>query len=166
MKRTLLKTLYISLLFLAFGQYLHAQCTTGWNAATINWEQMDYLTRNGNYNTFVTNQMRDTQYFAIGVNRVKIQLNTITTNGENTTNTAEAGSFGNGPDVEYGGTGTIVMTFDTVVRNLQFSLYDIDISQRLTVTARDAANNPLNITMAALAGGVITVTGSGTTSAA
>jgi hypothetical protein len=166
MKRTLLKTLFISLLFLAFGQYLQAQCTTGWNAATINWEQMDYLTRNGNYNAFVTNQMRDTQYFAIGINRVRIQLNTITTNGENTTNTAEAGSFGNGPDVEYGGNGNIVMTFDTVVRNLQFSLYDIDISQRLTVTARDAANNPLNITMAALAGGIITVTGSGTASAA
>jgi hypothetical protein len=165
MKKFLLRNLYILLLFLAFGQYLHAQCTTGWNVATINWEQMDYLTRNGTYSTFVTNQMRDTQYFAIGVNRVKIQLNTITTNGENTTNTAEAGSFGNGPDVEYGGTGSIVMTFDTVVRNLQFSLYDIDINQRATITARDAGGNPITITMAALAGGIITVTGSGTASA-
>ena len=90
---------------------------------------------------------------------------TITTNGENTTNTAEAGSFGNGPDVEYGGNGSIVMTFDTVVRNLQFSLYDIDANQRATITARDAANNPLNITMASLAAGIVTVTGSGTASA-
>jgi hypothetical protein len=166
MKRFLLRNLSISLLFLAFGQYLHAQCTTGWNAATINWEQMDYLTRNGTYNAFVTNQMRDTQYFAIGVNRVKIQLNAITTNGENTTNTAEAGSFGNGADVEYGGSGAIVMTFDTVVRNLQFSLYDIDASQRMTITARDAANNPINIGMTVLAGGIVTVTGNNTTSAA
>lgn len=166
MKKNLPKTLYILLVFLVVAQYLSAQCTTGWNAATINWDQMDYLTRNGTYNTFVTNQMRDTQYFAIGINRVKVQLFTVTTNGENVTNTAEAGSFGTGPDVEYGGTGSIVMTFDTVVRNFQFSLYDIDASQRMTVTARDAAGNPLNVTMAALAGGIITVTGSGTASAA
>lgn len=165
MKRNLLKALYISLLFLAATQRSHAQCTAGWGAATINWDQMDYLTRNGTYTSFVTNPMRDTQYFAIGVNRVKIQLFTITTNGENTTNTAEAGSFGNGPDVEYGGTGSVEMTFDDEVRNLTFSLYDIDANQRATITAMDAGGNPLNITMAALAGGIITVTGSGTASA-
>src|SRR5688572_3662071 len=166
MKRTLLKNLITSLLiYLAFGQYLHAQCTTGWSQAVINWEQMDYLTRNGTYSSFVTNPMRDTQYFAIGVNRVKIQLFGITTNGENTTNTAETGSFGNGPDVEYGGTGSIVMSFDTVVRNLQFSLYDIDVNQRFTITARDAGNNPINITMTVLSGGIITITGSGTATA-
>lgn len=166
MKRFLPATLIILPLLFSLAQDLRSQCTTGWNTATINWEQMDYLTRNGSYNSFVTNAMRDTQYFALGVNRVKIQLFGITTNGENTTNTAEAGSFGNGPDVEYGGNGSIVMSFDTVVRNLQFSLYDIDINQRATVTALDAAGNPLNITMAALAGGIITVSGSGTTSAA
>ena len=166
MKRTLPVTLFIWLFFLLPADEARAQCAAGWNAARINWDQMDYLTRNGSYSSFVTNQMRDTQYFAIGVNRVKIQLMGITTNGENTTNTAEAGSFGDGADVEYGGTGSVVLTFDTVVRNLQFSLYDIDASQRMTVTARDEANNALNITMAAVATGIVTITGSGTTAAA
>ncbi len=126
---------------------------------------MDYLTRNGSYSSFVTNSMRDTQYFAIGVNRVKLRLTSITTNGENANNSAEAGSFGDGPDVEYGGTGSILMAFDTVVRNLQFSLYDVDLSQRFTITALDAGGNPLIITMTSLSGGIVTVTGSGTANA-
>lgn len=166
MKKIVPKILSILFLFLLYDPHVHAQCTAGWNTATINWDQMDYLTRNGTYNAFVTNAMRDTQYFALGVNRVKIQLFTITTNGENTTNTAEGGSWGNGPDVEYGGNGSIVMTFDTVVRNFQFSLYDIDAGQRAVVTARDALNNPIPITtMTALAGGILTIAGSGSNSA-
>jgi hypothetical protein len=139
-----------------------AQCPAGWNSSIVNWDNLDYLTRNGTYSSFVTNQMRDTQYFTIGVNRVKLQLFGISTNGENTTNTAETGSYGNGPDVEYNGLGRITITFDTLVKNLQFSLYDIDISQVVTITAADDAGNPLDVDMSALAGGIITVVGSGT----
>lgn len=138
------------------------QCPAGWNSNTINWDNLDFLTRNGTYSSFVTNQMRDTQYFTIGVSRVKVQLNAITTNGENATNTAETGSYGNGPDVEFAGLGTITLTFDTLVKNLQFSLYDIDISQIVTVTATDGVS-PLNVDMAVLAAGINTITGSGTT---
>jgi hypothetical protein len=146
-------------------QKLSAQCAAGWNSATVNWEHLDYLTRTGNYTAFVTNQMRDTQYFVIGVNRVKIQLSGIGTSGENIINTAEAGSHGNGPDVEYAGIGTIRLTFDTAVKNLQFSLYDIDLSQVVSVTATDAGGAPLDINMSALTAGIITVAGSGTPTA-
>lgn len=139
-----------------------AQCLPGWNSAIINWENLDYLTRAGTYSAFVTNQMRDTQYFTLGVTRMKVQLNGINTNGENSINTAEAGSYGNGPDVEYNGLGSITITFDTLVKNLQFSLYDIDISQTVTITATDDAGTPLNVTMTRLNAGIITITGSGT----
>ncbi|HYF29987.1 MAG TPA: GEVED domain-containing protein [Chitinophagaceae bacterium] len=142
-----------------------AQCAAGWNSATINWDNLDYLTRTGNYSAFVTNQMRDTQYFTIGVNRVKVQLNTIATNGENTINTAEAGAYGTGSDVEYNGLGSITFTFDDLVQNLQFSLFDIDISQVVTVTAINDLLAPLDITMSAVTAGIITVAGSGTTTA-
>jgi len=130
----------------------------------MNWDNLDYLTRNGTYNTFVTNAMRDTQYFTLGVNRVKIQLNGIATNGENTLNIAEIGAFGTGADVEYSNNGTITITFDTVVYNFKFSLFDIDLLQSVQVTAKDGSAVPLalNVTMASIAAGVHTIVGSGT----
>src|SRR5215831_8473564 len=161
MKKTI-HCLIILLIPLLLPHIAQTQCGAGWNTATVKWDNLDYLTRTGTYSTFVTNQMRDTQSFVIGVNRFRIQLFGINTNGENTTNTAETGSFGNKSDVEYNGLGNIVMTFDTVVTNLKFSLYDIDSNQKATVTALDASGNPLPITMASLSAGIVTVTGSGT----
>jgi hypothetical protein len=163
--KLLLRTLALLWLACFCNQKLAAQCAAGWNSATVNWEHLDYLTRTGTYTAFVTNQMRDTQYFVMGVNRVKIQLNGINTSGENILNTAEAGSYGNGPDVEYAGAGTIRLTFDTAVKNLQFSLYDIDLAQVATITATDAGGTPLNINITALSAGIFTVTGSGTATA-
>ena len=73
----------ILILLLIGSLLLKAQCPAGATTATMNWDNLDYLTRNGTYTSFVTNAMRDTQYFTLGVNRVKIQLNGIATNGEN-----------------------------------------------------------------------------------
>ena len=155
----------IILLLLIESLRLTAQCPAGSANATMNWDNLDYLTRNGTYNTFVTNAMRDTQYFTLGVNRAKLQLNGISTNGENILNTAEMGAFGTGADVEYGNNGTITITFDTVVNTLRFSLFDIDLSQSVRITALDgsAIPVPLNITMTNLAAGVVNIVGSGTT---
>src|ERR1700674_236842 len=164
-----MKTIVLAvILFSAFllqTTNIHSQCAAGWNAATTKWDNLDYLITTGAYSGFVTNQMRDTQYFAIGTDRLKIQLNGIATNGENTTNTAIAGSYGSGASVEYSGLGTITLTFDTVVKNLQFSLYDIDLNQVATVTSKDATGAALPITMAVVTAGIVTVTGSGTNSA-
>ncbi|MGB8191478.1 MAG: GEVED domain-containing protein [Chitinophagaceae bacterium] len=159
--KKLLRAYILSCLCICCGLLASAQCASGWNSATINWDNLDYITRNGAYNTFVTNAMRDTQYFTLGINRVKMQLNGLAPNGENVTNTAEAGSFGSGADVEYNGLGTLTLTFDTVVQNLQFSLYDIDISQVVTVTAWDAAVIPLAVTMTNVTAGIVSITGSG-----
>jgi hypothetical protein len=157
-----IKRLLAGILACTLGTSVHAQCAN----ATTNWDNLDYLVNTGYYAGFVTNTMLDNQRFTIGVNALLIQMaGGITTNGDNTTNTAEGGSFGAGADVQYAGTGTVTITFDTVVSNLQFSLYDIDLSQVAQVTAVDASGTPiaLNITMTVVTAGIVTVTGNGTT---
>jgi hypothetical protein len=105
--------------------------------------------------------MRDTQYFAIGVSRVAFRLSGVVPIGDNTTNTAGTPAA----DAEFQNTGTITLTFDTTVRNLQFSLYDIDMSQVVNVTAQDPGGSPVIINMGITTAGIITVAGSGTASA-
>ena len=161
----LIKVLFFPILALVAGHFSFAQCPASYTAATTNWDQLDYLTRTGTYSTFVTNAMMQTQNFTIGQNRFTINfpIATMTTSGENATNLAEVGSFGIGEDVEYNGNGIITITFDAVVYNLQFSLYDVDLLQTVQVTAQDGSSVPLNINMTPLAGGIVTVIGNGTT---
>ena len=149
--------------------YMHAQCPAGASTATVKWDNRDYLqtTLTPYYSTWVTPAMMKSQNFSIGKNRVNIDINTgsITTSGTNAANTATAGSYGSGKSVSYSGSGTIVLTFDNLVNNLQFSLYDIDALQSATVTALDGVGTPLNITMGEVTAGNVLVTGSGTPSA-
>jgi len=161
-KLYLIRIITASIVLLASGNFSTAQCPAGSSTANLNWDNLDYLTQTGNYASFVTTAMMQSQKFTMGRNRLTINFpGTLTTNGENIANTAEVGSFGTGADVEYNGNGTIVITFDTVVYNLQFSLYDIDLSQTLQVTATDPVSGPLSINMTTLTPTNITVTGSG-----
>jgi len=144
-----------------FNLRASAQCAAGWNNATLKWDNLDYLVTTGTYAGFVTPVMRDTQYFAFGVNRLAFRLNGILPNGDNTTNTAGTAAA----DAEFQNNGTITITFDTTVRNLQFSLYDIDASQVVNVTAQDPGGSPVLINMGITAAGIVTVAGSGTASA-
>lgn len=161
-----IKVLLFPTIFFLPGNFSIAQCPAGYSSATANWDQLDYLNRNGTYASFVTNAMMQTQNFTIGRNRFSIYfpVATMATSGENVTNTAEASSFGTGADVEYNGNGIITITFDAVVYNLQFSLYDIDNLQSVQISAQDPALVPLNISMAPTAAGIITVVGNGGTS--
>lgn len=161
-----IKVLLFPIIFFPPGNFSIAQCPAGYSSATANWEQLDYLNRNGTYASFVTNAMMQTQNFTIGRNRFSIYfpVATMATSGENVTNTAEASSFGTGADVEYNGNGIITITFDAVVFNLQFSLYDIDNLQSVQISAQDPALVPLNISMAPTAAGIISVVGNGGTS--
>lgn len=149
--------------------YLHAQCPAGASTAVVKWDNRDYLqtTLTPYYSVYVTSAMMKSQNFSIGKNRVNIDINTgsITTAGTNATNTATAGSYGSGESVSYNGNGTIVLTFDNLVNNVTFSLYDIDALQSATVTALDGAGVPLDITMSVVTAGNVLVTGSGTSSA-
>ena len=160
-----LRIILILLISFFTSVFSSAQCPGGYTTASANWDNLDYLNQSGTYAAFVTTAMMQTQKFTIGVNRFSINfpVATITTTGENTTNTAEAGSFGTGADVSYTGNGIITITFDTEVRNLQFSLYDIDLLQSVRVTAEDgtAIPIPLNINMTLVTAGIVTIVGSG-----
>lgn len=143
-----------------------AQCPVGWTAAQTNWDWLDYLITGGNYAPTanypgVTAALAATQAFAIGTNRFTIAYagGVACTLGENVTNTAELGSFGAGADVQYANNGTVTITFDTLVKNVTFSLYDIDQAQVATVTASDGVA-PINVTMAVVTAGTIVVAGS------
>ena len=158
------RVIWLILMMVAATSVSISQCPAGAAKATVNWDNLDYLTRLGTYNAYVTNTMVQTQYFAIGRNKLSINISTgITALGETTNNTAETGSNGTGADLEYTGIGTIVITFDTIVHNFTLSLYDIDATDVVRVTANDQTAVPLNINMSVLAAGVVTVAGSGTT---
>lgn len=168
LKRLLSVPLSFCLLFLISSIQSSAQCTT----AVVNWDNLDYLqTNTAGYSAYINTaakytRMVQTQAFALGRSRLTISHNYTAANnkGENTTNTAETGSRGTGADVQWTGNGTIVITFDTVVTAASFSVYDIDASQKVTVTATNGAV-PVNVTMAKLSGTVLTILGSGTPTA-
>jgi len=149
-------------LVLLFSTATNAQCPAGFTQTSINWDALAFLVQGGN----VTNTMATNQNFAFGKNRLTISHNypADRTDGDNTIHTGSAGSYGDGADVEFSGDGTIVLTFQTAVRNLRFSLYDIDYNQRVTITATEGAASR-NIAMSTLAGSILTIGGNGTTSA-
>lgn len=168
MKKRIFRNIFFCSLLLSSGVQSFSQCASGFNTATTNWDNLDYLVSTGFYApaTYwpgVPAALASNQAFAIGRNRFTIQYagGVACTLGENTTNTAEGGSFGAGADVQYANNGTVTITFDTVVYNVQFSLYDIDQLQVATVTATDPSAAALNVNMAVVTAGYIAVVGSG-----
>lgn len=171
-----MKKLYPVLL--AFGvvclsQKITAQCAVGLTQSQINWDNLDYLPSSAGTNSAVYTPSYPsvnfpyTQSFMMGPNRVRfIHSNpgSTTLNGEDALHTGEAGSFGTGQDVSFVTTTTaartITILFDTEVSNLQFSLFDMDNGQRVTVRAWNAANASQIITMTKPAAGTVTIAGS------
>jgi|CXWL01.1.fsa_nt_gi hypothetical protein len=140
-----------------------AQCTN----ANVNWDNLEYYITNGNvnYTTYINTpalfaSMVQTQRFAIGTNAVTIATNFPATGilGDNTTHTGEAGSFGVGADASFTGNGTITLTFDTAVSNVQFSIYDLDVTQNVTVTAFEGVT-PRAVVLTKPAGGNVVIAG-------
>ena len=164
-----LKYLIVCTLFLFYSVSGIAQCPGGYTRDTLNWGNLDFLPNTGTYTSptaWITLAQSQTQKFTLGTQTVTVTHNYSTTNdpGENTTNTGEAGSYGNGADVQFLGNGVITFTFQTAVQNVKFSVYDIDRSQKVTITALNGVTAQ-NITMAKISGTVLTIAGSGTTSA-
>lgn len=147
----------------------NAQCPGGYSQATLNWDALDYFVYSGNYtsgNGYLPNAtFATTQNFAFGsANRLTIVAdNNITLDGDNATHTGDAGSYGNGFDVQYTTTTnntTITLTFENEVSNLRFSIYDVDNNQRFNVSAQNAASVAQTVTMS-LANGTSSITFSG-----
>lgn len=144
-----------------------AQCGAGYTQAQVNWDNLDFYYNSGGgapYNNYVTNTMALTQKFAIGINTLTVGVGSnITINGENTSNTAEAGSYGTGADVQFTTTAagtTITLTFAAEVQNLKFSIYDLDNNQRVNVSGVNNSSTAQSVTLS-LANGTSGITFSG-----
>lgn len=146
-----------------------SQCTAGFNQVTLNWDYLDYFPYNGNYTSassyLASNTWTRTQNFAFGTQRVVITHNFADANslGENGTHTGDAGSFSNGDDIAFNGSGAITFTFENEVRNLRFSVYDLDANQSVTVTATSSGLPPVPVLAKANPLGPMTILGNAAT---
>jgi hypothetical protein len=140
-----------------------AQCTAGYSASQLNWDNLDYFITTGSYSGFVTNPMASSQRFAIGPNGVTISASTssFTLSGENTTHTGNLTNFA-GNDVQYTPTvsgDSVVISFDTEVQNLSLALYDVDNLANYTISARNAAGAAVGVNITLQGVSILTVGG-------
>lgn len=174
MKRIIQPAVFLVLLFVwVLPVCVEAQCPAGYTRDTLNWDYLDFLPNTGSYVTsgYITLAQSQTQRFAFGTSQ-GTQSITITHDysgtsdpGDNTTNTAEAGSYGTGADVQFKGDGTVTFQFQVAVRNIKFSVYDIDRNQKVTVTAFNGVTPIVITSLVKLSGSVLTIAGSGTNTA-
>ena len=166
-----------------FSSNSQAQCGAGYTRDTINWDYLDFLHRSGVYGQnspvtglpFVTTAMAQTQYLGVAGNRITFTNTNSLPVGQNgafyadiTTHTGETGSYGVGEDIKFmpaaSTTYSMTFSFQSAVQDVKFSFYDVDLGQRVSVTALNGAT-PVNITMAKVSGSILTINGSGTTNA-
>src|SRR5437762_6665974 len=123
-----------------------SQCPTGYTQAVLNWDYLDFFVYTGNYTSangyLSSNAQSQTQNFAFGPQRVTITHNfaDAASLGENALHTGDAGSYASGEDLNFNANGTITFTFENEVQNVKFSIYDLDNSQNVTVTAVNASS--------------------------
>lgn len=150
-------TILLTILFQLHTGAVKAQCGGGFTPVGINWDYMDFLANTGSYAPFISLANAQTQRFSIGNGLLSTSHNYSAANsfGEVATHTGDAGSFGTGDDVRFMGNGEIILNFSTAVRNLRFSLYDIDRSQRVAITATNGLL-PVTINVGTTGGTILT----------
>jgi hypothetical protein len=188
MKLTLLNSVYpllkdfsripcllLTILLATVSQNTSAQCGTGYTAATVNWDNLDYLHANGYYSgvnpvtgqPFVPLSMWQTQKFAIGTNFFTTSTtipayNAAALSGDRTVHTGNAGSHA-GADIHFDPTTdgqTITLTFDSEVQNLSFTLNDIDRGAIFTINATNSSGVLQTINYTLYASTILTAGGS------
>jgi GEVED domain/Secretion system C-terminal sorting domain len=148
-----------------------AQCPGGYNQVTMNWDYLDYFTYTNYYtsaNGFLPSlAAAQTQNFAFGTQRLTITNNYAAASfyGDTTLHTGETGSYGTGADVQFLGNGVVTLTFENEVRNLKFSIYDVDRSQRIIFGATNAASVPQNIDLTTLGASILVINNDNTPTA-
>ncbi len=147
----------------------NAQCIAGYSQVTLNWDYLDYFSYTGNYTSpngyLASNAAAQTQIFSFGTQRVTIVNNyTAAGNlGEDVTHTGDAGSYAIGnADVHFIGNGTVTITFDNEVRNLKFSMFDVDKLQKVAFNATNALGLPQGVTVTPLGASILTTLLNGT----
>ncbi|MFT3845098.1 MAG: GEVED domain-containing protein [Lacibacter sp.] len=168
MVKLICKTFFVLFVIaISNNRSVSAQCTN----VSLNWDYLDYFTYTNNYTSaqgyLSSNLFSRTQSFAFGTQRVIFVHNyaDASSTGESANHTAETGSYGTGEDIRFIGDGTVTITFENEVTNLQFSMYDVDRNQRVRFDARNAANVQQSVTLTRLGGGSSILTTSNGTSA-
>jgi GEVED domain/Secretion system C-terminal sorting domain len=171
-----MKKLYLLLHLVAASLLLSSsaksQCSGGYPvAAQLNWDNLDYYYNsgsnvapygfstpsNGNY---INNAKEQTQRFAVGKNAVSIVTSAAgMVRGENGVHTGNLVNYA-GDDAQYTPSAvnqTITLTFDSPVSSPNFTLYDIDRSAQLTVTATNNLGLPTAVNVATQPGTILTI---------
>lgn len=162
LSNSLVHTILSVSVFVIMLQMSYGQCGAGYTSDTINWD-MQYFSPN-----YLPNPNGSNSIIAIGKNAMRLSWSGANTfrGGLISDHTGEAGGFGFGRDLKFiVGTGTDTLTFDQEVQNLKFSVFDVDISHVMNVTATNALGAAVNITLARVSGTYLTITNSGTASA-
>ena len=144
-----------------------AQCIAGYSQVTLDWDYLDYFSYTGTYSSgyLSNNSAAQTQYFSFGTQRVTIvnNYNAASNLGDDVTHTGDAGSYAVGnADVHFLGNGQITLTFENEVRNLKFSMYDVDKLQRVAFNAASALGLPQAVTITTLGTSILTPALNGT----
>ncbi|MBL0336271.1 MAG: T9SS type A sorting domain-containing protein [Chitinophagaceae bacterium] len=174
LKRNLTLVLTLMMVSLVPSSKIHAQCGIGYTQAQANWDYLDYYYNSGpnvapygyrvgmsNFN-FVSNGMEQSQNFALGPNKFTIATSAAgMVKGDNAMHTGDiAGYTGNDAQFLPSGAGqTITITFNAVVMNANFTLYDVDRGAVFTVSAADAAAAPLAVTAVPQGPTILTIAG-------
>lgn len=166
MKKNFTQKFFVWLIIVFQAANTYSQCPVGYTQSQLNWDYLDYLVATGTYSGFVNNAIASNQNFMIGTTPVNIKAATpsFTLGGENATHTGDLAGF-TGQDVQYTPTvsgDSIVITFDQVVANARFALYDIDNAASYRITARDAAGTALTPTITLQASTILAIGGTPT----
>ena len=142
----------------------YGQCPAGMSQGRVDWDNLEFFPSAG-LSTYTTLTHSQTQTFALGANRMTLTHNYTGSNavGEEATHTVETGTYGTGEELQFLGNGSISLSFATAVENLKFTIYDIDYSQTINITAANGAS-PVNITGSTLAGTFLVIAGNNTSS--
>lgn len=158
--------------------YSQGQCGAGYTTAQLNWDYLDYYYNSGSnlapygYSSgtrnYISNAMEQAQSFAIGTNWVTFTTSAAgIVKGVNGTNTVNLASYA-GDDAQFTPTAsnqTITLTFNTEVKNLQFTLYDVDGTQKMNFSAKNAANTAQTINVVTYGTSVISINNNNATNA-
>ncbi len=150
--------------------YVHAQCGTGYTRAQANWDNLDFLPSTGNrYTDYYSGAVSAyNQNFALGTNTVNFNFSSsFLLEGEQTAHTGDITANGityGGADVRFFPTAnnaSFTITFETVVQDARFALYDIDNNASYRITAVNGLGVAQNIDLD-YTGSRLTVSGSST----
>lgn len=162
MKKLFTSILSTIVLFTVGSTDIKAQCTV----AQLNWDNLDYLVTSGSYSGFVSNAQASIQNFSMGTNRVTIEASTTNFNlgGENITHTGDLANY-TGSDVQFTPTAngdSVVIRFGQSVTSPNFTMYDVDKNAIYTITARDASNAAVTVTVGFQAATILSLGGTPT----